>query len=52
MIISIIGWTAIILSIFIPELIDDKQKARYIGGALSAFAFGWFTAAILIKLIN
>jgi hypothetical protein len=51
MIITIIGWVAIILSWFMPQLIDDKEKARYIAGGLNAFAFGWFTAAILIKLL-
>ena len=51
MIITIIGWTAIILSWFIPELIDDKEKARYYRGLLNAFAFGWFAAAILTKYL-
>jgi hypothetical protein len=51
MIITIIGWTAIILSWFIPELIEDQQKARYIKGGLNAFALGWFAASILIKYL-
>ena len=52
MIITIIGWTAIILSWFIPELIEDQQKARYIKGGLNAFALGWFLAAIIIKYFS
>ena len=52
MIITIIGWTAIILSWFIPELIDDKEKARYYRGLLNAFAFGWFVSAIVIKYFS
>jgi hypothetical protein len=51
MIITIIGWTAIILSWFIPELIEDQQKARYVKGLLNAFALGWFLASILIKYL-
>jgi hypothetical protein len=51
MIITIIGWTAIIVSWFMPQLIEDQQKARYVAGVLGAFAFGWFTAAILIKYL-
>jgi hypothetical protein len=51
MIITIIGWIAIILSWFIHELIEDQQQARYIKGLLNAFALGWFAASILIKYL-
>ena len=51
MIITIIGWTAIIVSWFMPQLIDDKEEARYYKGLLNAFAFGWFASAILIKYL-
>ena len=52
MIITIIGWTAIILSWFMPELIDDKEKARYYRGLLNAFTIGWFVSAIVIKYFS
>ena len=52
MIITIIGWTAIITSWLIPHLMNNKQKARLIGIALSAFACGLFSASILIKLFG
>ena len=51
MIITIIGWTAIIASWLIPYLMNDKQKARLIGMALSAFAYGLFLGAIITKYL-
>ena len=51
MIITIIGWIAIIVSWFIPQLIDDEELARYVKGLLNAFALGWFAAAILIRYL-
>jgi len=52
MIITIIGWTALIISWLIPYLMNDKQKARLISMALSAFACGLFSASILIKIFG
>jgi hypothetical protein len=49
MIITIIGWTALIASLIVPRFIEDKQRARIIGTSLSAFSCGLFLAAMLIK---
>ena len=51
MIITIIGWTAIIVSWFTHKFIDDKELAQYVKGLLSAFTFGWFAASLLIKFL-
>ena len=51
MIVSIIGWTALIASWILPYLMNNKQKARLIGLALSAFACGLFLGAIITKYL-
>jgi len=51
MIITIIGWTALIASWFTHKFIDDEQTAQYVKGMLNAFALGWFAASILIKYL-
>ena len=51
MIITIIGWTALITSWLIPHLMNNKQKARLIGIALSAFACGLFLGALITKYL-
>jgi len=51
MIITIIGWTVLIASWILPCLMENKEKARFIGAGLAAFSCGWFTAALLIKYL-
>ncbi len=51
MIITIIGWTAIILGWFMPDLMDNKEKAYRYRRLFNVFALGWFAAAILTKYL-
>jgi hypothetical protein len=49
MIISIIGGTAIVLSLIVPYFIKNKQTGNFIGAILAAFACGLFLGELIIK---
>ena len=49
MIISIIGGTAIVLSLIVPYFIKNKQTRNFIGAVLAAFACGLFLGELIIK---
>ena len=50
MIVSIVGWTLLFASIIVPEFIQDRTRARFVGAALAACATGIFIGAILAKI--
>ena len=49
MIVNIIGWTALIISWVLPRLMEDKEKATFIGMGLAAFSCGLFLGALITK---
>ena len=49
MIVSLVGWTTLIASIIVPKFMKDKNRARFIGAGLAAFATGIFVGALIVK---
>jgi hypothetical protein len=52
MIISIIGGTAIVLSLIVPYFIKNKRTGNFIGAVLAAFACGLFLGELITKYFS
>ena len=49
---SIIGWVALILSWILPRFIKDETDKSFWGAGLSAFALGVFVSALIVNIMK